>query len=149
MPAVVQKYVKTGKLKMELRLLTFLGDDSVTGGRALEAAGLQNRLWDAADLFYKNQGEENSGYVTEDFLKRVLGGVPGLNVSKALSDASTNGKVAQALGETKTLASRYGVDSTPTAVIGPTNGTLNKDPEQTLTASGIGQMVEAALKQAK
>src|SRR3982751_5830497 len=30
MPAVVQKYVRTGKAKMELRYLTFIGPDSIT-----------------------------------------------------------------------------------------------------------------------
>jgi protein-disulfide isomerase len=144
---VVQKYVRTGKAKMELHLMTFIGPDSLTGARALLGAAQQNKLWQSADIFYANQGEENSGYVDDAFLDKVLGGVQGLNVDQALKDASSS-KVSQQLGEVKTLASRYAVESTPTVLVGPSGGTLKKDTEQP-TAAGIGKMVDAALAQAK
>src|SRR3954447_24904767 len=102
---VVQKYVRTGKAKMELHLMTFIGPDSLTGARALLGASQQSKLWQSADIFYANQGEENSGYVTDAFLNKVLGGVEGLNVDKALTDAGSS-KVSAQLGEVKTLASR-------------------------------------------
>src|SRR3954454_7271849 len=116
---VVQKYVRTGKAKMELHLMTFIGPDSLTGARALLGAAQQNKLWQAADLFYANQGEENSGYVDDAFLERVLGGVSGLDADKALQDARS-GKVGGQLGTVQPLGSRYGVDSTPTVLVGPT-----------------------------
>ena len=42
--------------------------------RVLHAAGPQSRLWKATDLFYRNQGEENSGYVTDQFLTEGIDG---------------------------------------------------------------------------
>ncbi|WCB91901.1 hypothetical protein DSM104299_00579 [Baekduia alba] len=142
MPAVVKQYVRTGKAKMELRYLTFIGPDSVTAAQALQGAAPQSRFWEASDLFYRNQGEENSGYVTDDFLKGILTGA-GADATKALA-AGSSSAVAEQLGEAKTLASRYGVDSTPTILVGPTGGELKKDTESAPTAAGIGKLVDAA-----
>jgi protein-disulfide isomerase len=142
MPAIVQKYVRTGKAKMELRYLTFIGPDSLTAARALEAAGLQNKLWNASDLLYRNQGVENSGYVTAAFLKAILTAA-GADATKALRDASSSA-VSQQLGDAKTLASRYAVNATPTILVGPTGGTLKKDAEAAPTAAGVGKLIDAA-----
>jgi protein-disulfide isomerase len=143
MPALIQKYVRTGKAKMELRLLTFIGPDSVTAAGVLTAAGQQNKLWNAADLLYRNQGEENSGYVTDDFLTKVLSGA-GADAAKAIAGAGTPG-VGLQLGAAKTLASRYGVSGTPTILVGPTGGDLKTDSEGQPTAAGVGKLVDAAL----
>ncbi|MDX6728563.1 MAG: hypothetical protein QOK49_3368 [Baekduia sp.] len=145
MPAVVQKYVRTGKAKMDLRFLTFIGPDSVTAGNALQGAAAQGKLWNAADLFYRNQGQENSGYVTTSFLDQVLRGA-GADPAKAIA-AGGSPAVSQDLGAAKTLASRYAVDSTPTVLVGPTGGQLKKDTEAAPTAAGIGKLVDAAAAQ--
>src|SRR5204863_7739648 len=71
LPTLVRDYVRTGKVKMVFQDLAFLGDDSVTAGRAAAAAGAQNRLWQFADAFYGDQGDENSGYVTDSFVRGV------------------------------------------------------------------------------
>lgn len=144
MPQVVQKYVRTGKAKMDLRLLTFIGNDSVTAGQTLSAAGQQGKLWNAADLLYHNQGEENSGYVTDAFLRKILGAVPGLNVQQAMK-ASTGTAANQELGAARTLASQYGVNSTPTVLVGPTGGTLKDVGGQGPTAQSVGKAIDAAL----
>src|SRR3954451_11318426 len=60
LPSLVRKYVSTGKVKMVFRDLAFLGDDSIKAGRAAAAAGAQNRLWQFIDVFYGEQGDENS-----------------------------------------------------------------------------------------
>jgi protein-disulfide isomerase len=143
MPSVIQKYVKTGKAKMELRYLTFIGPDSLAAARPLEAAGLQDKLWQASDLFYRNQGEENSGYVTDDFLTGILKGA-GADAPKAMDQAGTSA-VSEQLAEAKTLSSRYAVNGTPTILVGPTGGELKKDNETAPTAAGIGRLVDTAL----
>jgi protein-disulfide isomerase len=144
MPALVEKYVRTGKAKMELRLLTFIGPDSVTAAGVLLAAGQQNKLWNATDLFYRNQGEENSGYVTDDFLTKVLTGA-GADAEKAIA-AAGDPAVSQEIGAAKTLASRYGVTGTPTILVGPTGGDLKADKaESQPTAAGVGKLIDAAL----
>ena len=87
---------------MELRLLTFIGPDSVTAAGVLLAAGQQNKLWNATDLFYRNQGEENSGYVTDDFLTKVLTGA-GADAEKAIAGAG-DPAVSQEIAAAKTLS---------------------------------------------
>ena len=71
LPAVVDRFVRPGTLKIELRPVAFLGPDSSTGAAATVAAGFQDRMWQFADLFYRNQGAENSGYATPEFLGRI------------------------------------------------------------------------------
>jgi protein-disulfide isomerase len=144
LPTVIQKYVRTGQAKIDLRYLTFIGPDSLPAAQALLGAGQQAKLWQASDLFYRNQGEENSGYVTDDFLNGILKGA-GADPAKAIAAGGTSA-VSEQLGEVKTLATRYAVNSTPTVLVGPSGGTLKKDTEQAPTAAGIGQMVEAATK---
>lgn len=147
MPELVQKYVRTGKAKMELRLLTFIGPDSVKAGSVLAASGQQNKQWEATDLFYRNQGEENSGYVTDDFLTEVLTGA-GADADKAIAGAGSS-YASQQLAEAKTLASKHAVEGTPTILVGPTGGDLEKDDEGgSPTAAGVSKLVDAALAKA-
>jgi protein-disulfide isomerase len=143
MPALIQKYVRTGKAKMQLRYLTFIGPDSLPAARALEAAGTQGKLWNASDLLYRNQGEENTGYITTDFLTKVLKGA-GADPARALAQAGSSAASSE-LGAAKTLAGRYAVDSTPTVLVGPTGGTLQK--VDTPTAASVGAAVDAVLGQ--
>jgi protein-disulfide isomerase len=143
MPKVIQDDVRTGKAKMELRFLTFIGPDSVKAASVLQATAQQNKFWNASDLFYRNQGEENSGYVTDEFLTGVLDAA-GADSAKAIAGAG-DASVTQGLGEAKTLASRYGVESTPTLVVGPTGGDLQKVDA---TAAAIGKAVDAAVAKA-
>jgi protein-disulfide isomerase len=148
LPTVVRQQVRTGRAKIELRLLSFLGPDSVTAARALAAAGLQDKLWNAAEQFYANQREENSGYVDEAFLRKVLGAVPGLDVDRALDQAGS-AAVSSQLAEAQRLAARNAVGGTPTILVGPTGGKLQKDAEGTATAAGVGRLVDAAMAAAK
>ena len=44
------------------------------------AAGKQNLAWYYIELFYHEQGQEDSGYVTESYLQGLAQQVPGLNL---------------------------------------------------------------------
>ena len=74
LPTIVKRYVRTGKLKIELRPVAILGPDSATARGRGRRRGAENRIWQFADLFYLNQGRENSGYVDDDFLRRIARG---------------------------------------------------------------------------
>ena len=71
LPAVIERFVRPGSLRIELRPVAFLGPDSNTGAAATVAAGEQDRMWQFADLWYRNQGQENSGYATPEFLGSI------------------------------------------------------------------------------
>src|SRR5205823_9670049 len=85
LPAIVDEYVRPGKVKLVFSGMAFIGPDSETALRATYAAGLQGRLWNFLDLLYKNQGAENSGWVTDDLLRSVGESIPGLDVDAMLA----------------------------------------------------------------
>ena len=45
--------------------------DSIPAGEAALAAGAQGKGWTFIETWYRNQGEENSGYVTEEFIESM------------------------------------------------------------------------------
>jgi protein-disulfide isomerase len=143
-PQLIKKYVRTGKVRMEIRFVDFLGKDSTRAARALEAAGVQNRLWDATARFYDVQGLENTGYVTDQFLRGVLGGVRGLDVDQVLVDRASP-QIKEELGAAKTMQSRYAVHSTPTLLIGSDNTDLHAFADGVVSMEKLSQALDAEL----
>ncbi|MBA2505917.1 MAG: thioredoxin domain-containing protein [Thermoleophilaceae bacterium] len=119
LPALVDKYVKTGRVRMEFRVIGILGPDSERAALFAEAAGLQDKLWQFTEAFFENQGQENTGYVTDDFLRRVAGEVPGLDVDKLFDDAAGDEAKRRSAAATA-LAERRGVNGTPAFFAGRT-----------------------------
>jgi protein-disulfide isomerase len=134
LPTLVRDYVRTGKLQMQFENLSFIGPDSVSAGRAAAAAAQQNKLWNFIDLMYLNQGQENTGYATPSYLRRLLEAVPGLNVPAALN-ASRAPSANAALTQANTLASQDGINATPSFLIGTARGALRQFQPPTLTAA--------------
>lgn len=124
MPVLVQDYVRTGKVRMEFRDLAFIGEDSQKAGRWAAAAARQGRLWNFSDIFYFNQGDENSGYVTDAFLAKIATAA-GVDAAKAKAYASTAAANAP-IDEATALAQRFGVSSTPSFLVGKRGGGLAK-----------------------
>ena len=112
LPGVIEEYVRSGDLRLELRLLAFIGPDSERARQVANAAALQNRLWDYADLFFSNQGAENSGYATNSFLERLARQTPGLDVQQ-LTAAFGSPEAETLTRQAERLARRLEVDGTP------------------------------------
>ena len=146
-PQIVEKYVKTGKVKMVWRNLTFIGPDSVTAARAASAAGAQNKLWDFQDLFYENQGTENTGYVTDKFIEDIAKQIPGLDVAKLKADMSAP-FVEQQLGEAQTQAQEFGVNSTPAFLLQIGKEKPTKLDYQDFKLDEFSGPIDAALQEA-
>jgi protein-disulfide isomerase len=117
LPGLVRRYVRTGRVRMELNIGRFLGPDSDPAARAAAAAGRQNKLWQFAEVFYRNQGAENSGYVNERFIHDVAEAVPGLDPDRLMRDLDTPA-VERAVAAVDARARRLGVTSTPTFFLG-------------------------------
>jgi protein-disulfide isomerase len=131
LPLIVRDYVRTGKVRVQYEDLAFLGPQSKVAASAAAAAGEQNKLWNFVDLFYYNQGQENSGYVTDAFVTRLYRAIPGLDVAKA--NAARKGPPAtDAWVEPQRLAKQFGIDSTPSFVYGKTGGPLKRLDTPTL-----------------
>jgi protein-disulfide isomerase len=129
-PSIVAKYVKTGKVKMVFQNYAFIGPDSLTAARAAEAAGKQNKLWNFIDVFYNNQGTENTDYVTDKFLTKIADGAA-VDSKKMLSDRQ-DPKIDQAIALAQQNAQQAGVNSTPTFILKKGAG-----PAQKLSADQI------------
>jgi protein-disulfide isomerase len=121
-PDIVRTYVRTGKVKVIWNGISFIGPDSEKALRFVNAAGQQNKLWHVAELLYRNQGEENSGWVTNAMLRSVATAVPGLDpdtVESAVNSSAVNRQMADASNRYST----FGFTGTPSFAIGPTGGT--------------------------
>jgi protein-disulfide isomerase len=116
LPTVVRRYVRDGRVRLRLELLTILGGDSERIARLAAAASLQNRGWELTDLAYRNQGDENSGYATDSYLRRIAAATPGLDAPRALH-ATGSAAATRVLEQASSSASAQGVDSTPTFLL--------------------------------
>jgi protein-disulfide isomerase len=123
LPPLIRDYVRSGRVRLRLRTLTFLGRDSVVAGRAAVSAGLQDRQWDFVERFYADQGQENSGYVTPDFLRAVARAVPGLDPERVLS-RTADAEVDTAIAADAAAQERNRVAGTPTFLVGRRGGEL-------------------------
>jgi len=120
LPWLVETYVRSGRAKLDLRALHFIGPDSEKAARVASGARAQGRLWPFVEAFYAAQGPENSGYVTDDFLRSVARAA-GVDAGKAL-DAEDGGPAQRFLEQANADATRLGVDSTPTFTVAKGDG---------------------------
>ena len=140
-PTVVDEYVRTAKVATEFRGFPFIGDDSVTGYRYLLAAGEQNKLWNLLEALYRNQGAENSGWLTEDLVRQLGAAIPGLDVDRLITDSKRPDIVAEASGAAA-KASAAGIQYTPTLLV------KIRDSSPYLIRVGSADQMRAALDDA-
>ncbi len=111
-PAIVDEYVRPGLVKIDFRGLAFLGPDSAKALRIAVASGFQNKLWQVVGLFYEEQGEENSGWVTDQKIDAILAQVPGLDAAKVKVDAKS-AAVTKEIAAVQAEATALNVQGTP------------------------------------
>jgi protein-disulfide isomerase len=119
LPLVVRDYVRAGKVRLEFQTLAFLGPDSERAARAVAGAAAQDRLWDLTDLFYFNQGRENSRYATDAFLDGLVAAIGGVDAER-VRRAGQTAAADKLLRDAEALAARYAIDSTPSFLVGRT-----------------------------
>ena len=144
LPSVISDYVETGDLKIDFQTLAILGPDSEAAARMAYAVGEQGHYWEFVDLFYENQGTENSGYVTEDFLADIAGQIDGVDVDQALADRESP-EVDDAIAEAESRAEELGVDSTPSFALAKGNGDPQPFEIQSLDPDAFGAQLDGAL----
>jgi protein-disulfide isomerase len=125
---LIEKYVRTGKLKVEYRNLetaTREPETFRTQQVAALAAGKQQKAWDYIELFYHQQGEEDTGYVTEKYLQELARQVPELNLATWTADRN-DGQFTNAVTSDAQAANNAGFTGTPSFLIGKTGETPQK-----------------------
>ena len=111
----------------------FIGPDSLTAARAAEAAGKQNKLWNFIDVFYNNQGDENTDYVTDAFLTKIADGA-GVDAKRMLTDRQ-DPKIDTSIAKAQQDAQQAGVNSTPTFLVQKGGQPAKKASAQTIEAT--------------
>jgi protein-disulfide isomerase len=121
LPEVMETQVRKGAVKIDFRNLTIIGPESADAGAAALAAGAQGRGWSFVDLFYRNQGNENSGYADDDAFLRAVAKAAGVrNLVKWDADRA---EMTAKVEETSQEAANFGFDGTPSfAIKGPKTG---------------------------
>jgi protein-disulfide isomerase len=115
LPTIIDQYVRPGDVKAEFRGISFIGPDSERALRFVQAAGLQDRLWQLQDALYRNQGGENSGWVTDDVVRRLAGEI-GLDVERLFVDAESP-EVDALLRQATSLAAQDEISGTPSVFV--------------------------------
>ena len=121
LPDLFESRVEPGEVKLVSETLAFLGPDSLKTARAALAAGAQDRYWNYGYLLFENQGAENSGYATDDFLADLAEETEGLDVEEWRA-ARDDAFVEEELRSVQERAEEDGVNATPTIVVSGPGG---------------------------
>ena len=132
--------VREGTANFDFLQFAILGPDSQTAARAALAAGEQDRYWNFIELFYRNQGTENAGYVTDDFLESIAKGAGVPDLAKWNEDR-TSTKFDAELTKVQSQAQTLGLSATPTIVVEGPGG-------EEVVGSGVltAKQIESAIK---
>jgi protein-disulfide isomerase len=119
LPQIIENQVRTGEAKLDYRSFTIIDSNSIPAAEAAIAAGRQGRGWNYVEIFYRNQGEEGTDYVNDEFLTAIARAAKVSNIARWNSDrksAAVKAEVEEATAE----AERLGFEGTPSfAVKGP------------------------------
>jgi protein-disulfide isomerase len=141
-PTLVSKYVRTGKLRLQLEPWAFIGPDSTRGQKAMLAAAGQNKAFQFAQVLYDNQGTENTGWLTDKMIVQIAESVTGLNVPKLLTDRNS-AAVKKEIADVAASAAANNVSGTPTVFVGKSGqkpqlvGAPGTAPDQAQVESAI------------
>ena len=91
--AAADRRAGQGQARSKIEYLSLRDRDARTGNLPHPAegglaAGKQKKAWHYIELFYNEQGAEDSGYVTEKYLQNLAQQIPGLNLAKWQTDRS-------------------------------------------------------------
>jgi protein-disulfide isomerase len=141
-PDVIAGPVRRGEAKIDFRNYVIIGSESTDAGAAAVAAGEQGRGWNFVELFYRNQGFENSGYVTDEFLTAIARGAGVPDIAQWNADRKSKAVLGE-VNRTTSQASSLGFTGTPSfAVQGP------DDALEPIGTPGSAGEIESALSQA-
>jgi protein-disulfide isomerase len=124
---LIANEVRSGKAKLVYRSLetaTGNGPDPgvfPTQQAAALAAGQQQRAWNYIELFYHEQGTEDTSYVNDSYLDGLAHQVSGLNFSQWNTDRTSSTLTSQVTQDEQAAAAK-GYNSTPTIVVSGPKG---------------------------
>ncbi|HEX3041455.1 MAG TPA: thioredoxin domain-containing protein [Solirubrobacterales bacterium] len=137
---IIENQVKKGEAKIAFHNFVVIGEQSLPAGAAALAAGAQGRGWNFVELFYANQGSENSGYADDAFLEAIAKGAGVHDIAKWNEERQ---KLTAEVEATSAEAQQLGFTGTPSlAIKGPQTEGL-----KTIETPSTGDL-EAAIAEA-
>lgn len=132
LPPIIENQVKKGQVKVAFHNFTIIGEQSLPAGAAALAAGAQGRGWNFVELFYRNQGGEDTGYADDAFLEAIAKGAGVQDIAQWNSERA---KFATEVEATTAEAQQLGFNGTPSlAIKGPKTDGL--EPIETPGSTG-------------
>ncbi len=117
---LLEKFIKTGKVKMIFKDFTIIGPDSVDAAHGTHCANDQGKFWKYHDILYNNWTGENNGWASSDNLLRFAQEIE-LDIDQ-WSDCMIDEKYSQIISNSNKDARELGITGTPAFfVIGPDN----------------------------
>jgi protein-disulfide isomerase len=144
-PLVVDNYVRNGAVRVDFRGIDILGEDSTQALRAVLAAAKQDRAWQMVELFFANQGDEGSGWVTDVLIDELAASIDGLDVDRFHADMESDA-ITTEIEELRDEAASREVEGTPWFFIRTAGGELVHIPTTGLTAEKLRAALDAAIE---
>jgi protein-disulfide isomerase len=117
---LIDRYVRTGQLRIVFQNLPILGQASVDAARMAAAVGLQGHEFEFVAAFF----HRDPGPVTDAALRHVAAQIPGLNVEAAM-ELRGSPTVDAALADARRLAIKFAIGGTPSFLLGRTGEALH------------------------
>lgn len=113
---IEEEFVSTGQVKVQMRPIAILGEESELAAQAAECANEQDWFWEFHDILYANQvREHNSGAFSSENLKRFA---EALALDTAAFDSCLDsGKYALKVRDDTNEAGQQGIRKTPTILV--------------------------------
>jgi protein-disulfide isomerase len=143
LPEIIENQVKKGEASITFRNFIIIGPQSIPAGEAALAAGAQGKGWSFIETWYRNQGEENSGYATDDFIESMAKyvGIPDMGKWKSEWKGK---KYKKQVESTTSQAQKIGFTGTPSfSIEGPKSEGL-----ELLGTPGSTEAIEEAIEKA-
>jgi protein-disulfide isomerase len=120
-PLLNTTYFQTGKVNFVFKHFVTHGSDSFNAALASQCANDQGKFWNFYNKLYLNQGEENSGWVSVENLKKFASEINGLDKQK-FNSCLDNQKHKSLVESDTQFAFESGYQGTPTLIIENSNG---------------------------
>jgi len=136
---LIAKYARGDQVRFEFHNYSLGQADVTQSAYAATAAGNQDREWQFAELFFRNQDEAPAGNVTDEFLDDLGNSIPDFDLD-AWHQAMDSDQVKEDVDADQKLAAQYGLRiEAPSIVVDGPDGT------KVLQDGPTKQEVEAAV----
>ena len=147
LPPIIEGPVRQGQVKITFHNFVIISEESYPAGQAAVAAGEQGRGWNFIEIFYRNQGKEASGYVTEEFMESIAKAAKVSDMAKWNEVRKAKKTREQVEETTSEAANKFHFSGTPSfAIKGP--GTNNSIKLLGESEMGSTEALEAAISAA-